>query len=65
MNINKLIDKKLDYKNVNSISNVLDVEINNILNKNLKITNEKKNKTILVLGGGGIKGFTYIGVLKD
>ena len=44
-----------------SISNVLDIEINNILNKNLEII-EDLNKTILVLGGGGIKGFLIMDV---
>ena len=52
-NTNKLINKF----NIN-INKTIEDELYKLCNKN------KHNKSILVLGGGGIKGFVFIGVAK-
>jgi NTE family protein len=49
-----------DYKNIENINETLDKELINVLNKK----ELKKNKTILVLSGGGVKGIALIGALK-
>jgi NTE family protein len=53
----------MDLLKSKNITKSIENEINNIVKKTKKIDNNL-NKSILVLAGGGIKGFIYIGVIK-